>query len=215
MEAYLPVIIIVILSVVIVGLAIFVRGFRLWIEQHKAVLDCLSIVGVIGLVLSLLVTVSQFRSVQQEQEKAQAAAVASRMATLQSEFEVNSEICDKDILQIKLNNEQPLYSLIPKTRFELNIIRSSLATGDITDESKRQVLWDMYQRMSIVNRLFDQASEMNIRATNPAVGGLHLHSDLIKDREKVIKDALRISEEVRELLITAREIGGVQQVLDE
>lgn len=214
MMSYLPVVIVMFT----IGAVLFLvryRYVRTWIEKNKTVLDCLSIVGVIGLVVSLSVTVSQFRSVQEEEKKAQAAAVASRMATLQSEFEVNSEICDKDILQIKLNNEQPLYSLIPKTRFELNIIRSSLATGDITDESKRQVLWDMYQRMSIVNRLFDQASEMNIRATNPAVGGLHLHSDLIKDREKVIKDALRISEEVRELLITAREIGGVQQVLDE
>ena len=98
MKAYLPVIIVVIAIIVVVVLVLFVPVVRHWIERHKTVLDCLSIVGVIGLVLSLSVTVSQFNSVQQEHKKEQETAFHSRMKTRQSELEVNAQICNKEFL---------------------------------------------------------------------------------------------------------------------
>lgn len=69
MKAYLPVVIVVIAIIVIVVLVLCVRVVRDWIEQHKAVLDCLSIVGVIGLVLSLLVTVSHLDQYSKSKRK--------------------------------------------------------------------------------------------------------------------------------------------------
>lgn len=215
MEAYLPVIIIVILSVVIVGLAIFVRGARLWIEQHKAVLDCLSIVGVIGLVVSLSVTVSQFRSVQEEQENEQAAAFASRMATLQSELDVNSHICNREFLGPHAEYKNDYRFPIPKSHFQLSIIKNSLASGDITDEIARQVLWDIYRKMSVVNRLLDQALEVNDTGFVPYVSGAVGVSHLIARRDSFVTDAMRISEEIRDLLIRVKVNNGVLQILDE
>lgn len=198
MKAYLPVIIVVIAIIVIVVLVLFVRVVREWIEQNKAVLDCLSIVGVIGLVISLLVTVSQFSSVQQEQKKEQEAAFHSRMATLQSELDINSHICNKEFLDPN--------DTIPKSRFQLNIIKNSLASGDITDESARQVLWDIYRKMSVVNKLLDQALKVNDQGFIPGVSGAVGIPHLIERRDRFIKEAMLISEDIRDLLCESGKI---------
>lgn len=215
MKAYSPVIIIVILSLVIVGLAVFVRGFRLWIEQHKAMLDCLSIIGVIGLVLSLLVTVSQFSLVQQKQKKEQEAAFHSRMKTLRSELDVNTHICNKEFLDPNAEYIKDPTFPIPKSQFQLNIIKNSLASGDITDETARQVLWDIYRKMSVVNRLLDQALEVNVQGFVPHVSGAVGVPHLIERRNRFVNDAMRLSEEIRDLLIRVRIKNEVLQIVDE
>lgn len=215
MIAYSPVIIIVILSLVIVVLAVFVKAFRSWIERHKTVLDCLGIIGIIGLVLSLLVTISQFNLAQQKQKKEQEAAFHSRMKTLRSELDVNTYICNKEFLDPNAEYiKDPTFPIL-KSQFQLNIIKNSLATGDITDETARQVLWDIYRKMSVVNRLLDQALEVNVQGFVPHVSGAVVIPHLIERRDRFVNDAMRLSEEIRDLLIRVRIKNDVLQIVDE
>jgi hypothetical protein len=215
MKAYSPVIIVVIAIIVIVVLVLRVPEVRHWIEQHKAVLDCLSIVGVIGLVLSLLLTVSQFRSVQQQQKREQEAAFHSRMKTLRSELEVNTQICNKEFLDPNAEYMKDPSLPVPKSQFQLNIIKNTLASGDITDETARQVLWDVYRKMSVVNRLLDQALEVNIQGFVPNVSGAVGIPHLIARRKRLVEDAMQLSEEIRDLLIRVSIANGVLRIVDE
>ena len=121
------------------------------------------------------------------------------MKTLQSELEVNAQICNKEFLD---PNAEYIHDGIgvPKSQFQLNIIRNSLASGDITDETARQILWDIYRKMSVVNRLLDQALEVNVQGFIPNVGGAVGIPHLIKRRNRFVDGAKQLSEEIRDLL---------------
>ena len=163
MKSFFPVTIIVVLF----GAAFIARRFPAysgWLEANKAFLDSLSIIGFVGLIVSLSLTIWHFNSTQEKQRKEQLAAFASRMMILETELEVNAHVLSKELLEPYTEQQRQNAALsVPESRFQVAILERTLTSGDIIHADTRILLWNLYRSMSATNSLLSHA--LKIRHT--------------------------------------------------
>ena len=152
---YAPVIIIVLLIILILILYC-IPSVRALIKNNGELLDFLSIVSIVGLVISLSITIGQYNKAQDRSDQQRKAELHARAEALQSEIDVNLHACDA--VDFCLSQENRLTAF---ERFHYPILEHVLGTGDLTEKQMRDTGWDAYQSMNVCNRLLDEASELS------------------------------------------------------
>ncbi len=190
MKSFMPVI--VILSLIVVGLVLnSFTWFQDWLKANNAFLDFISIIGVVGLIVSLALTVSQFRSVQEREHRQRRQAFVSRMMVLETEFKVNAHVCSEELLGPYATQQEETALPVPESRFHVAILEHALASGDIQDSETRMLLWNLYRLMSITNSLLSQA--LTVRHTEHIADPRDLM--LINGRRQEVNNLVRAAME--------------------
>ncbi|MFC1627529.1 hypothetical protein ACFL3H_00275 [Gemmatimonadota bacterium] len=186
MKSFMPVI--VILSLIVVGLVLnSFMWFQDWLKVNKAFLDFITIIGVVGLLFSLALTVSQFRSTQVKEHEQRRQAFISRMTVLVTELMVNDHVCSNELLEPYAIQQEEEALPVPESRFHVAILEHALASGDIQDSETRMLLWNLYRLMSITNSLLSQA--LTVRHTEHIADPRDLM--LIKGRRQEVNNLVR------------------------
>jgi len=188
MKSFMPVIII--LALIVVGLILnSFTWFQDWLKVNEAFLDFVSIIGVVGLVISLAITVSQFRSTQEKEHAQQRQAFVSRMTVLVTELMVNAHVCSNELLEPYATQQEETALPVPESRFHVAILEHALASGDIQDSETRRLLWNLFRSMSITNSLLSHA--LAVRHTEHIADPRDLM--LISGRRQEVNNLVRVA----------------------
>lgn len=156
MKRFLPVL--TIAALLIAGLsAHYFPGFNGWLVANNAFLDSLSIIGVVGLIVFLSLSISFFEAAQARQRKDRAKALSSRMAVLAAELDMNHDICTRSFSEFYSKYIRTKGLPVPESRFQTSIIEKAISSGDISETDFLLQLWNLYRSMSLTNTLLNNA----------------------------------------------------------
>ena len=156
MKSFFPVVVIIVLFGA-VFIAPWFPTYKAWLETNKALLDSISIIGVVGLIVSLSLTIWHFNSTQENNRKERLEAFSSRLTILETELSVNVHVCTKELLETYMARQGQNALPVPESRFYVSILERTLASGDITDADTRNLLWNLYRSMTVTNSLLSNA----------------------------------------------------------
>ncbi len=188
MKPYVPVLIIVGLIVLCLILYL-IPSVRACMTRHKAFLDFLSIVSILGLVVSLSLTVYQYNRSQDIAKQQRMSELNARLEALQSEIDVNLHVCKAVSFCLSQEKKKTAFE-----RFYFPILERMLGAGDLTEKDVRDTAWEAYQSMHICNRLLTEASELSDLQYDTPVQTMVINQTSINKRISKLWDAMVKSE---------------------
>lgn len=220
MMSYLPVLIILSLM----GLACFAKRFKCvsnWIHKNESFLDFLGFIGVIGLVLSLALTIYHFNYNQAAQAQLRAenklenisdkkAVFISKTEALRTELLFSLDICLL-IESWRTKSPDPA-SGSPNTKFHYSILSEMLIRGELTDSNLRSTLHNAHHHMQIADRIMMNTAQM-LYLTLPAdpIESDSLNKRITLENEDLMKKAKAVRKEL-EQGIKALEVFEIKQL---
>ncbi|MBU0481646.1 MAG: hypothetical protein KKG47_11155 [Proteobacteria bacterium] len=156
MKILLPVV--TIAALIVAGVcAYYLPGFDRWLVANNALLNSLSVLGVVGLIVFLSLSISFFEASQAGQRKDRANALGSRLAVLAAELNMNHDICTRSFSEFYSKYIRTKGLPVPESRFQTTIIEKTISSGDITETEFLLQLWNLYRSMSLTNTLLNNA----------------------------------------------------------
>lgn len=131
-----------------------------WVSTHSdeiaRALTFLTFVGSFLVFLSVILTVSQFRTTQKQAVEVERAQRIAKLDALLLEINVNRGAC------IALSKISPSAEsvTVPEARFETGVLQLALAAGSLSGEPVRQLLWNVYIQLLVSNRLLNRALDV-------------------------------------------------------
>jgi len=177
---------VVVIIIVMLALSLTCQGFKVWLDENRAVIGVASLVGVLGLVFSMGVTVYQFNATQEEERIRQHEERTSRIEALDSSVQWNISMGEIILGFTRMDPPQGAYHW-----FHLSIIEAALVAGDLTDGDLRWLVQESYGMMTGVNKMLSEAARISELVTYSDLRMMRVHSDRADKRKKILFDVTK------------------------